>query len=104
MIDICDFCSHRKREEDENGFGEVYCEALKERGKAAFITNDRRSMSIDLSGECDNSFAWNCDIYSIVNAMKWLSDRYNELYTDEFKLMVVRKGNFVDMNRVLKGT
>ena len=107
MVNVCRFCNNCKREEDENGFGTVYCKVLSKRGEDSWITNDQSFIGfvtggIDLSDECNGSFAWNCDVEQIVRTLKWLSDRYEELHDSEIKLMVVRKGNTADAARIIE--
>ena len=102
-MNVCWFCNHVKEAENSAvAYNSAYCEVLKKQGKNCTLESVPCGFGIDRSKECEKSFAWNCDMKQIIDAIKSLSDRYEELYNAELKIMVVRQGNTADGLRVMK--
>jgi hypothetical protein len=101
-MSVCSHCNHvRSKVEDDPTFETMYCEVLAERRQPSFLWNPQCANGLaDRSDKCENSFVWDCDVKSIIDDMKWLTDRYYELYNAELKLAVVRVGNIADITRM----
>ena len=89
MITVCDHCKHAKWA-SEIPDRTLYCEILKKKGEKCIIQDGGYPMSYDLSEKCGNSFEWDGDMKSIVRALEWLSERWNDLDVTEYRLAIVR--------------